>query len=403
MSNVKENSNKSKKRRKDDADSKEQKSSKKQKVQSNESTLQHSSTLDPSSQDSQPKMISTTPIPLPPSKWKQSSALEKSTKSKGKRKTIEEDDNGQDGSKLRVGEEGKGTDKIKTKEEKHRNKRNGKREKRGQSKAKEIESSNETEDVGSLTPLKEVQGITDPILENRDLATRVKKSTLRKPQEKQASSGTVSSGRLKIPADTLSTGLHLITANMYLPVYPIAIKYSLEGAIAEAISPLLLTYHAPFKGYVLAHRNARATEGNGSASRCIDQYGMSFLWVTVDVLVFRPVKGAWLKGMVGLQSESHISLIVWNYFSARVEKKRLPVDWRFVEEEYEAPLDETETHVKRSKVRRSTGAYHDGKGRRIEGALAFRAVDFEVTRSGDGQRTLMTIEGSLVDEVPTAE
>jgi DNA-directed RNA polymerase I subunit RPA43 len=212
----------------------------------------------------------------------------------------------------------------------------------------------------------------------------------------QASATTISN-LLEMPADTLNTGLHLITANMYLPIFPIAIKYSLEGAIAEAISPLLLTYYAPFKGYVLAHRNARATEGEGSASRCNDQYGMSFLWVTVDVLVFRPVKGAWLKGIVGLQTESHIGLVVWNYFSARVEKKRLPPDWKFIEDEYKEPLEQTETRKGKGRLKRNTGAYHDGAGCKIEGELVFRAVDFDVTR------TLMTIEGSLVNETEVRE
>jgi DNA-directed RNA polymerase I subunit RPA43 len=168
-----------------------------------------------------------------------------------------------------------------------------------------------------------------------------------------------------------------------------------------------MSYHAPLKGVILAHQNARPTEGEGATSRCIDQYGASFLWVTVEVLVFRPSKGAWLRGQISIQTPTHINLMVYNVFNARIEKNKLPADWKFIEEEdedeidNESPLGSAETApakraVRDRQFRRITGSYYDGAGNKIEGVINFRAIDFDVIRSGgDSHRTLISIEGSL--------
>jgi DNA-directed RNA polymerase I subunit RPA43 len=208
---------------------------------------------------------------------------------------------------------------------------------------------------------------------------------------------------LKLPEGAANSGLHLITANMYLPVQPIAIKYSLDGAIADSLSPLLLSYHPPFKGIVMTHQNARLTEGDGAAAKCVDQYGTSFLWVTVDVLVFRPVKGTLLKGMVIVSTETHMIVHVWNYFSVTVQRKHMPKEWKFIEDEYEEALDKTESEFEARattevRYRRTTGNYYDEDGTKVQGEIVIRALDFEVSGVGTADKSLLTIEGSLVSE-----
>jgi DNA-directed RNA polymerase I subunit RPA43 len=212
---------------------------------------------------------------------------------------------------------------------------------------------------------------------------------------------------LQIPENTQNTGLHILEVEMYLPVSPIALGYALDGAIANSISPLLLTYHDPFKGYVLGHRNGRASAGKDAAARCIDQYGPPYLWVTVEILVFRPIKGAWLTGSVGMQTQSHINLVVWNYFNAKIERKRLPSSWEFIEDEYEQyeyeePMEKdpsaVHTYNPNKKYRRTTGSYVDGQGTKIQGQIVFRAIDFDISTTGVGNQSIINIDGTFLSE-----
>ena len=213
---------------------------------------------------------------------------------------------------------------------------------------------------------------------------------------------------LVAPEGTTHTGLHLITACLYLPLLPITQEAPLAGAVADALSPLLLTYHPPFKGFILSHHNARcagpANDDAGSMGRVMDEYAASFVWITVDVLVFRPTRGAWLEGVVNIQNESHIGLMVWNLFNASVEKNRLPKGWKWIPDDAEPmtqPLDKIGRGIVQLQKRRrrgDLGAWYDGNGEKVEGILSFRAKDFDLPHEKDRDRGLLSIEGSLVSE-----
>lgn len=196
-----------------------------------------------------------------------------------------------------------------------------------------------------------------------------------------------------------------LTTSFYLPLSPIAQSFPLEGLCAEHISPLLLTYHPPLKGVVLSYSNPRlseepegqpSTSSHGDAgvvlSKSIDEYGVTYIWLTADFLVLRPVRGVWLEGHVNLQNESILGLICYNYFSAGIERTRLPRDWRWVGDE------SAQTDGKRKDRRGGEGYFVDGQGKKIDGKMNFKVKDFEANMSsGDGAGSI-NIFGTLLVE-----
>jgi DNA-directed RNA polymerase I subunit RPA43 len=214
---------------------------------------------------------------------------------------------------------------------------------------------------------------------------------------------------------------------MYLPVPPITNEYPLAGTVANSLSPLLLTYYPPLKGIVLGFASARFSAppdtgtgtgggGGGGFARVIDCYAQPFVWVTAEALLFRPVRGAWLEGVVRFQTESHVGLVVWNVFHAVVERHRMPPDWQWVALEKPSAAAEGEEDIVpdqwvvatsgaggkygakgKSKSKNTVGAYFD-RGGRVEGTMAFRARDFDFDFERPGNLSLMTIEGSFLSE-----
>ena len=125
-----------------------------------------------------------------------------------------------------------------------------------------------------------------------------------------------------------------ITATLFLALSPVTNKYPLEGICAEHLSPLMLQYYPRFDGVVLSYENARLSEGPDDdalaptvLARSINEYGVEFVWVTADFLVFRPAPGTYIKGEVNLQNEGIFGLIFMNYFTVSIPKENMPQDW----------------------------------------------------------------------------
>nr|OQO15784.1 hypothetical protein B0A51_16304 [Rachicladosporium sp. CCFEE 5018] len=196
------------------------------------------------------------------------------------------------------------------------------------------------------------------------------------------------------------------TASFYLALSPIAHHFPVEGLCAEHISPLLLTYYPPLKGIVLSFSNPRMSETaeqgqqiNGTGPRpvvlgeSIDEYAVIFVWLTVDILLFRPRKNTVMEGFVNLQNESMLGLICYNYFNAGVERSRLPKDWRWVEDESAA--DDAGAMARRGR-RSAAGYYVDGKGKKVEGRVVFRVKDFEASPGAETGGGTINIYGTAL-------
>jgi DNA-directed RNA polymerase I subunit RPA43 len=203
---------------------------------------------------------------------------------------------------------------------------------------------------------------------------------------------------LDAASDDLSNSpFHIQTASMYLPLAPVSQRYPLEGLCAEHLSPLILQYYPPFNGVILTYDSPRLSEKpfgtNTSADMVlqnIDEYAVSWTWVTAEFLVFKMEMGVEIEAYVNLQNEGHLGLVCWNLFNASIERKRLPTDWKWV------GVDELETEegAEDSYAPDGAGYYVDGNGNKIEGKYTFRIKD--VQTDSDPQRGFVSIEGTML-------
>ena len=212
------------------------------------------------------------------------------------------------------------------------------------------------------------------------------------------------------------------TTSFYLPLAPVAHRFPLQGLCAEHISPLLLTYYPPLKGVLLSYSNPRLSSSPhnvpsaSSASRApageplamaksIDEYAASFVWLTADFTVLRPVPGACIQGHVSLQNESYLGLVCWNFFNAGIDRKRLPKDWQWVGDSTSTTAARREGSsadwMRRGKPTADSeqgGYFVDGQGNKVTGMLSFRVKDYESAPSTDKERGFLSIEGTLLND-----
>ncbi|KAJ8107934.1 hypothetical protein ONZ43_g6578 [Nemania bipapillata] len=217
------------------------------------------------------------------------------------------------------------------------------------------------------------------------------------------------------------------TVSQYLPLHPLGIAEPLEGYMNQHLEPLLNRYVPSFGGVLLAYRNPRIGESPGSGSltqesglddivvlESINEHAVNFGWLTVEIDIFRPSRGAWLEGLVNIQSGGHIGVVCWGKFNASIESERLPRDWRWVDQHLSgndeaapeptsvesspeenaegehAETEHTEVHV--------TGYWVDGEGSRVTGdtPICFRIKNYEVGTSGE--YGYLSIEGTMLTE-----
>ncbi|KAK4503707.1 hypothetical protein PRZ48_004622 [Zasmidium cellare] len=173
-----------------------------------------------------------------------------------------------------------------------------------------------------------------------------------------------------------------LTRSLYLTLSPCAYNFPLEGLCAEHISPHLLSYYPPLRGILLAYSNPRLSENPDDAikahsseevkttmAQSIAEYAVSYVWLTCEFTIFRPVRGSTLEGDVNLQSESVLGLMCYNYFNAAIDREKLPSGWNWDGEKWV-----------------------DGNGKDIQGRISFKVEDFEASGQ-DG----ITIMGNMKD------
>lgn len=204
-------------------------------------------------------------------------------------------------------------------------------------------------------------------------------------------------------SDATHSPFHVQTSSLYLPLSPICQNYQLDGICAEHLSPLLLTYYPPLKGVVLSYSNVRLSEFPEQPAstdipvlaRAMNEYAVNFLWVTVDFVVLKPRKGIWVDGWVNLQNESHLGLVCWNLFSASIERKRLPKEWKWIDNNSAInglTNESSEDHVV------GDGHFVDADGAKVDGLIKFRVRDFETAPASENERGFISIEGTLLGE-----
>lgn len=204
-------------------------------------------------------------------------------------------------------------------------------------------------------------------------------------------------------SDATDSPFHAQTLTLYLPLSPICQNYQLDGICAEHLSPLLLTYYPPLKGVVLSYSNVRLSEFQEQPTstnvpvlaRAVNEYAVNFVWVTAEFIVLNPRRGTWIEGWVNLQNESHLGLVCWNLFSASIERKRLPKEWKWMDHN-----SATDASADRSVQAQVEGGGHfvDANETKVDGLIKFRVRDFETAPSSESERGFISIEGTLLGE-----
>ena len=225
-----------------------------------------------------------------------------------------------------------------------------------------------------------------------------------------------------IGGTTADTPFHLQLLSLYVTLSPISQRHALSGICAEHLSPLILTYHSALQGVVLSYKNARLSENpeywsHGGRSkplaRSIDEYAVSFIWVTAEFLVFRPQRKTWIEGWINLQNEGHIGLVCWNLFNASIERKQMPKGWKWkgtakatanrMLKGHQASRDQDKETGKgldpfESNVQHDEGYFVDDAGNKLSGTLRFRVKDIETSGNTDREKGFLSIEGTLLSK-----
>ena len=208
------------------------------------------------------------------------------------------------------------------------------------------------------------------------------------------------------------------TTSFYVPLSPICQPYPLQGVCAEHLSPLILTYYPPLNGVILSYSNpklsARAPESSDDAedeeepvlAQAVNEYAVSFVWVTADFLLFRPQRGSQIEGWINLQNEGNIGLVCFDFFSATIERSRLPKDWKWIRggtgrlgaRKTRRP-DDTQRQEEISQVNGfgdEEGHFVDGRGERVYGSLTFTVKGMEASRVSGREHAFISIEGTML-------
>lgn len=203
--------------------------------------------------------------------------------------------------------------------------------------------------------------------------------------------------------DEPSSPFHVQSASLYLPLAPVSQNYPLEGICAEHLSPLLLTFYPPLEGVVLSYNNVRLSEaphGEDESKELllqnIDEYAVSYCWVTATFLLFKPSPSVELEGYVNLQNQGHLGVVCWNLFNASIEAKRLPKGWKWVDAAELEGSEAADENGNEGYAEDGIGCWVDENGKKIEGQIKFRVR--EVESSHDRERGFLSIEGTMLEE-----
>ena len=249
------------------------------------------------------------------------------------------------------------------------------------------------------------------------------------PPKKKSRSDTHQESGAEIPKfqTSLDTSpFHEQRISLFLSVAPIAQQQPLQAVCAEHLSPLVLTYYPPLRGVIISYRNPRLCNSPNEPTdeehplityaRTIDEYGASFVWLTVDFLIFRPQTGDVIEGYINLQNETGIGLVCWNFFNANVDSAHLPRSWKWAmqgthwkkleklkspgrsadsPERSTASSEEEEQEQQPHTIDERQGFFQDEQGKMVEGAMVFGIKNVETSRTLDAEHGFLSVEGTM--------
>ncbi|EFW99658.1 RNA polymerase 1 subunit [Grosmannia clavigera kw1407] len=226
------------------------------------------------------------------------------------------------------------------------------------------------------------------------------------------------------------------TISLWVPLYPVGFDRPISSVADQHLSGLLNHYSPMLGGYLLAYNNVNLSESSvcvdpnnpptdqsPAVLTSIDEYAVGYGWMTVDVDLFVPSRGAWLEGTVILQNEGSIGVNCWEKFNASIEASRLPRGWKYVDcngsldnghvdkadngNRGEGDEEKQEDENKNGELEKdkegqqplaahiqTTGHWTDETGMPVKGSISFRIKDFDVGLAGDNG--YLAIEGTML-------
>lgn len=190
----------------------------------------------------------------------------------------------------------------------------------------------------------------------------------------------------------------VVRTTMYVSLAPCYITNPINGIKAQHLDPLIMTYFPKADGVVLSYSNLNVSkehhsvDSNGepnTIAKVSDSSPFSFLWVNVDLLIWRPQIGDVLEGYIYMQTASHIGLLVHDTFNASIRMRNIPQDWEFVPSQADEFEAEQQEEGASSKFR-SYGYWADAEGTKVEGKITFTVRSIHTTGK------MMSLEGTLV-------
>lgn len=189
----------------------------------------------------------------------------------------------------------------------------------------------------------------------------------------------------------------VVRTSMYVSLAPCHIKNPVNGVKAQHLDPLIMTYFPKARGVVLSYFNVSLQSKDTSEdalsvllAKVTELSAFSFMWITVDLLIWYPQIGDLLEGFVYMQTASHIGLLIHDTFNASIKFRNIPQDWEFVPSQAdEYGESEANTEEGSSKFK-SFGYWTDASGSKVEGKLPFSIKSIYT----NGR--MLSIEGTLL-------
>ncbi|KAK2598495.1 hypothetical protein N8I77_011907 [Diaporthe amygdali] len=217
------------------------------------------------------------------------------------------------------------------------------------------------------------------------------------------------------------------TFSQRIPIWPAAFDEPLTKTAREYLDPMLNRYSPKFKGVLLAYKNVNLSDRPRRADpadpptddtpvvlESVECYAPPFAWLTADLHLFIPSRGAWMEGVINLQSEGHIGVVCFEKFNASISRRSLPKGWTWVdqpdEEEEVEPVAEGDPFVEGQEggegnegkkaeempQLRSSGYWLDQNGDKVTGKVYFRIKNFSSGSTGD--YTYLSLQGTMLDD-----
>ncbi|KAL3602773.1 hypothetical protein FPOAC2_07085 [Fusarium poae] len=204
------------------------------------------------------------------------------------------------------------------------------------------------------------------------------------------------------------------TVSLYEPLFPIGWAQPVTNCQFQHLQHLQNKYVPSLRGVLLDYRDVAFGENPGRNGAATDdetpttvmakgEAAVGWGWITAEVDLFVPSRGAWMEGSVNLQTEGHIGVVCFGKFNASIEARRLPPDWKWVPNESPDAqgFEETASVITADDhgvIRQihSTGFWADGSGDKVKGKIRFRIRNFDVGTSGE--ISYLSLEGTMLDK-----